>query len=226
MDESDADAPLSPDAEVNLYPLEGRYMNATDREEILAMPEIKREAILAERQEELMKKQQNLALRRALANAQGAANKYKRKAAAAELEDGGRRTTRPKAEKTATTALDHYKKAREAKGNERTRAESGKGRRDDRRSQSPASERDAEGESEVEWAAEPSSDHRRGDYPPAELRDFEHCRVGRSNFAKVCFYPGFEDAVKGCFARVSIGLNRETGQNQYRMTQIKGEILS
>nr|POF01208.1 rna polymerase-associated protein [Quercus suber] len=223
MDESDADAPASPDAEVNLYPLEGRYMNTTDREEILAMPEIKREAILAERQEEIMKKQQNMALKRALANAQGVANKYnKRKAAAAELDDGGRRTTRPKAEKTATTALDNYKKAREAKGNDRTRSEPGRGRRDDRRSSSSDTERDADGESEVEWAAEPSAEQRRGEEPAADLKDFERCRIGRSNFAKVCFYPAFEDAVRGCFARVSIGLNRETGQNQYRMTQIKG----
>nr|POE56342.1 rna polymerase-associated protein rtf1 [Quercus suber] len=226
MEESDADAPASPDAEVNLYPLEGRYMNTTDRDEILAMPEIKREAILAERQEEIMKKQQNMALKRVLAGAKGAAKKYnKRKASAAELDDEGRRTTRPKAVKTTTTALDNYKKAREAKGNGRERSALGRGRKDDRSSSSSENERDADGESEVEWAAEPSSDPNRGDEPLAELRDFERCRIGRSNFAKVCFYPGFIDAMEGCFARVNVGLSKETGfveGKPYHMMNSKG----
>ena len=93
----------------------------------------------------------------------------------------------------------------------------------DHRSPSAVSDRDADGESEVEWA-EPSSDGRRDrDDPPADLKDFERCRVGRSNFAKVCYYPNVEQTMKGCFCRVSIGVNRDSGQNLYRMTQIKGE---
>lgn len=224
MEESDggADAPGSPEGEdAPLFPLDGKYLSARDRDEILAMPEIDREEILADRAQQVLKKQQDMQLKKALAAASTAANKHKRKAAAAELEDGGGRSTRPKADK-APSALDHYKRARELKGTERGRLDSGRDRRDERSQSSRGSERDADGESEVEWA-EPSSDLRSGrEEPPAELRDFERCRIGRSNFAKICFYPGFDDAIKGCFARVSIGLNRETGQNMYRMTQIKG----
>ncbi|KAK5120627.1 hypothetical protein LTR85_005985 [Meristemomyces frigidus] len=224
MEESDGevDAHGSPGGEdAPLFPIEGKYISARDRDDILDMPEIQREEILADRAAQVLKRQQDLQLRKALAAASTAANKHKRKAAAAELEDGGRRNTRPKAEKPRS-ALDDYKRARELKGTDRGRLDSGRDRRDERSQSSRGSDRDADGESEVEWA-EPSSDLRSGrEEAPAELRDFERCRIGRSNFAKICFFPGFDDAIKGCFARVSIGMNRETGQNMYRMTQIKG----
>ena len=223
------DAPGTPDIDDGpLYPLEGRFTSARDREDILALPEIERESILAERAQEVLKRQQDLQLKKALAAAQ-AANKHKRKAAAADLDDGSvRKSSRPKTEKAGRSALDDYKKAREAKGAERTSRIDGArhGRRDDRRSQSSVSDRDADGESEVEWADQPaSSDHRLRDHRDEQLPDlkhFERCRVGRSNFAKVCSYPNFEATMKGCFCRVSIGVNRETGMNMYRMTQIKG----
>ncbi|KAK4503491.1 hypothetical protein PRZ48_004406 [Zasmidium cellare] len=216
--EGEADAPAEDDDDAPLYPLEGKFVSSSDRTHVMSLPEIERESILAERAEEVARRQQDLQLRKQLQRSQAAANKHKRKAAAAELEDGSRRSTRPKTEKAS--ALDNYRRAREQKGAERRELESGRDRRDERSPSSAASDRDADGESEVEWA-EPTTDRRR-DEPPADLRDFERTRVGRSNFSKVCFYPGFEDAIKGCFARVSIGLNRETGQNQYRMTQIRG----
>ena len=215
-------APASPVDDGPMYPLEGKFTSAADRAHIMSLPEIDREALLAERASENLKRQQDLQLRKALAATQAAASKHKRKAAAAHLDDdgGARKSKREKADRTGRSALDDYKKAREAKGAERTgRFDTKPGRRRDSRSPSSASDRDAEGESEVEWATEPV---RREE--PADLRDFERCRVGRSNFAKVCFYPNFEATMKGCFCRVSIGVNRETGQNMYRMTQIKGEI--
>ncbi|KAK5117011.1 hypothetical protein LTR62_006732 [Meristemomyces frigidus] len=220
--DGEVDAPGSPDdEEAPLFPIEGKYRSAQDREDILALPELERESILAERAAEQTKREQDLNLKKALAAAQ-TANKNKRKAAA-ELDDGGRRT-RPKAE-PKHTALDDYKRARELKGTDRGRLEAGRGRRDERSPSAANSDRDADGESEVEWA-EPSD--RRGhdrerdrEEARVELRDFDRCRVGRTGFAKMCFYPGFEDAVMGCFARVSVGPDRHTGQNMYRMAQIK-----
>ncbi|KAK5709276.1 RNA polymerase-associated protein rtf1 [Elasticomyces elasticus] len=221
-EDADMDAPGSPEIDDGpLYPLEGKYHDAIDRENLLSKSEIEREAVLAERAEETLKRQQNLSLKKQLASIKSKReNITKRKAAEADLEDGGRRT-RPKAE-PKKTALDDYKRARELKGTEKGRQEANKSRKDDRSASPAGSDRDADGESEVEWAAEPASDTRHRDEPQAEMRDYERCRIGRTAFAKVCFYPGFEDAVMGCFTRVSIGLNRETGQNQYRMAQIKG----
>lgn len=210
--EDEADAPGSPEEEGPMYPVEGKFQSEQERLDILALPEIERETILAERAAEVLKRQQDLQLKKALASAQATANKHKRKAAAAELEDGGRRGGTKK-----KSALDDYKAAREARGTDRTTRFDRTDDHKDDRSPSSASERDADGESEVEWA-----DMTAKTAPPADLKDFERCRVGRSNFAKVCFYPNFESTMKGCFARVSIGINRETGQNMYRMAQIKG----
>jgi len=212
-DDGEADAPGDFDDEIDNVGLgfEGKFHSSSDRDHVMSLPELEREQILAERNELLERKRQDLMLKKAL-------NANKRKASDAELGESTRRSTRPKTEKRPT-ALDHYKRAREQRGEEKSRLDSARDRRDER-SPSTASDRDADGESEVEWA-EPASDNRK-DEPPAELKDYEHCRVGRSTFAKICFYPKFEESIRGCFARVSIGINRETGQNMYRMTQIKG----
>lgn len=218
---ADVDAAADPDDDDDapLFPLDGKFHDAADRQHILSLPELQREEILAERAQTLLRRRQNLQLKKALAN-QDAANKHKRKATAADLEDGSRRSTRPKTDKR--TALDDYKRARELKDAERNRLDSTRERKRDASADS-LSDQDAEGESEVEWA-EPTTTRR--DEQPAELKDFDRCHIGRSAFAKICFYPGFEDAIKGCFTRVSVGLNRQTGQNEYRMAQIKGEFHS
>lgn len=225
MGDSEADAPASPaDEDAPLFPLEGKFLNSSDREHILALPEIERETILADRAAEVTRKQQDLQLKRALAVTREKAKSHKRKAAAADLEDdGARRNNRPKVEKTGKSALDAYRQAREERGAGKKTVDTPRRRRDSR-SPSTASDRDADGESEVEYADTYNEPKR--DEPPPELRDFERARVGRSNFAKVCFYPDFENAVKGCFARVSIGPDRQTGQNMYRMAQVRGKRSS
>ncbi|TKA27671.1 hypothetical protein B0A49_13548, partial [Cryomyces minteri] len=123
----------------------------------------------------------------------------------------------------ASEPLEAYKRHREQKGEQRRREDD---RRRDRRSMSREdghSDADADGESEVEW-----DDGKTKLMPSAheellaDIKDFERVRVGRTNFAKVCFYPTFNDAISGCFCRVSIGIDRSNGQNMYRMTQIKG----
>lgn len=55
---------------------------------------------------------------------------------------------------------------------------------------------------------------------PVELADIQRVKVGRTNFAKVCFFPGFESTMIGCYARVCVG--RDANGNQYRVSQIKG----
>jgi RNA polymerase-associated protein RTF1 len=227
MDQSDseADAPVSPADDVApLYPLEGKFTSASDRAHILGLPEIEREEILAERAANVLRKQQDLQLKRVLAATREKAKSHnKRKAAAADLDDEAtRKSSRPKVEKVGRSALDDYKLAREQRGADKSsRLDPRRSRRDDR-SATPASDRDAEG-SEVEWADAPEAAPKRDD-PPAEIRDFNRAQVGRSNFAKVCFYPNFENSISNCYARVSIGPDRQTGQNMYRMAQIKGSV--
>ncbi|GLA22794.1 hypothetical protein AnigIFM63326_005272 [Aspergillus niger] len=229
--DSEGSAPEAED-EGPIFPYEKLYYSAKDKEEIMAMPEIQREQLLSERAQQVDRHNQDLALRRLLASREREearkAKKNKRKASVANLDEGNRKSSRQKmtlgGRKVGETsdAIEAYKRQREQKGkrDELRRREPVKDHkarsRDDR-----ISDEDAEGESEVEWDDRERSPSPPKDDPPAELRDIQRTRVGRSNFAQVCFYPGFDDAISGCYARVTIGPNRETGQNEYRLCLIK-----
>lgn len=206
-----------PDNDPPLYPIEGKFLSQSDRAWLLSLPELEREQELDKRAQEVIRRNQDMQLKRALADRRPTT---KRKADEADLEEEARKSSRPKMERGAKSALDKYKKMREQAGADRERRDEKRAaRRDEKSPSNQDSERDADGESEVEWA-EPVE--RRGDEPLADLADFNHCRVGRSNFAQICFYPGFEDTITGCYARVSVGPDRDTGENMYRVALIKG----
>ncbi|KAH0564901.1 hypothetical protein GP486_001717 [Trichoglossum hirsutum] len=247
MSESDSDSSSEDvDEDAPLFPIENKYKSETDKMEILTLPEIRREEILAERASLLEQEQQNRYLRQLLkdrAREEGKAlERKKRKAAAADLEDENRRkSSRQKTilggrkEGEASGALQEYKRQREQRGahnEQRKRDEDAKGKpkkKGKRPDDDGYSDRDAEGDSEVEWASgkaavptiELSRPDAQGDQQPI-LKDFERCKVGSRNFAEVCFYPGFEEAIVGCFVRVCIGDDKQTRQNVYRLAQIKG----
>ncbi|KAK8219113.1 hypothetical protein IWZ01DRAFT_494783 [Phyllosticta capitalensis] len=217
MDESDSDAGADsgPD-DSNPYPVEGKFTSYEDKTRIMALPELERESIMAERAAEQERRAQDMNLKRLMVARQAKEDK-KRKAGTADLDDDQRKSSRQRI-RGGDEKLAAYKKQREQTFEQRNR------RNRPRRSPSAESERhqsdlDAEGDSDVEWDERRKSPAR--DEPPPELRDFERVRVGRSNFAKVCFYPGFGQHLIGCFCRVHIGLNKSTGESTYRMCQIK-----
>ncbi|KAK6607986.1 RNA polymerase-associated protein RTF1 [Botrytis cinerea] len=238
MDESDSDSdgPGFRD-DADRYPLEGRFMNASDKATIMSMPEIEREQVLADRAQEIERDRQNRVLRQLL-NGRDAADKKaekKRKAGTADLDDNQRKTSRQRTKLgggkvgEASTGIDSLKRARAEKNDRQRRREEDKERRggDSRRdNRDDYSDDGSDDDSEVEWTASKSKkrsaspDYR--DAEPAVLYDLERVRVGRSRFAMVCFYPGFDDSITGCFVRVNIGVDKETNQNLYRMGLVKG----
>lgn len=238
--ESDADAALYDD-DGDRYPLEGKFRNSADKTEIMAMPEIKREELLADRAQEVERDRQNRALRQLLNAREADAKKQdkKRKAGAVDLEENQRKTSRQRTKLgggkvgEASTGIDSLKRARAEKNDRQRRRDEDKERNKDRRAirDDEYSDADADGDSEVEWddpkaknKTSKSPDYR--DAEPAGLHDVERVRVGRSRFAMVCFYPGFDEAITGCFVRISVGIDKESGQNIYRMALIKGMYAS
>lgn len=232
--DSDSDAPAFDDGD--RYPLEGKFVNAADKAEIMAMPEIKREELLAERALEVERDRQNRALRQILnaREAEGRKQEKKRKAATADLDENQRKTSRQRTKLgggkvgESSTGIDNLKRARAEKSDRQRRREQDRERNKDRKSQNDDYlDDDADGESDVDWddgkakKRSASPDYR--DAEPAGLHDIERVRVGRSRFALVCFYPGFEEAITGCFVRISIGVDKTTNQNIYRMAVIKGK---
>ncbi|EAW11598.1 RNA polymerase-associated protein [Aspergillus clavatus NRRL 1] len=215
-----------------IFPYEKLYYSAKDKEEIMAMPEIQREQILSERAQEVDRRNQDLALRRLLASRERdearRVKKSKRKASVADLEEGQRKSSRQKTTLggrkvgEASEAIEAYKRQREKKGkrDELRRRETATGDQATPKDEGP-SDKDADGESEVEWDNRERSPSLPKDDPPAELRDIQRARVGRTNFAQVCFYPRFDECISGCYARVNIGPNRDSGNNEYRLCLIK-----
>ena len=228
MSESEDEAPISAttnDISDTRYPVDGKFVSTREKSEIMAMPEAKREQILAERQEEIDKENfsRQLLQRREAAQRDeaAAAEKKKRKSTAADLDDDSpRKASRQKTE--ATDRLANYKRRREQMNEARR---SGTDRRD-RGMDDPSRLFDnaSDADSDVGYGNRTTNPSTTAQREPT-LRDFERCRLGRTNFSIVCFTPGFEQAMEGCFVRVNLGVNQQTGQNVYRMTQIR-EIIT
>lgn len=215
MDESDSDRDDEPpprDFGV-LYPLEGQFIDMKDKQRIMSMPQLAREEILGQRAEEISRSNFQAELQK-----RAAMNNRKRKADSEDPEDARKSSRQVKPKRNA--ALDAYTLAREQKGQQRQRDDDR--RRDRHRSDSPGgdggSDVDAEGEEDVDWDNERKSPVRQD--LPVTMRDLESIRIGRGFFSKVCFWPGFEEAMNGAFGRVGVGQAR--GQTLYKMAQIKG----
>ncbi|KAG0703565.1 hypothetical protein DFH29DRAFT_916098 [Suillus ampliporus] len=201
------------------YPLEGKYIDESDRERLLSMPEIEREEILAGRQEELMRIQDKRKLHEML-QAQSGDPESVSKAAKRQ------RTTRG-ATKEKSRTLDELKARRKAKDDKkRTKTHSPK--RD--RSSSPNDMDMSSGEEEdgqiTRYEEEEEKDRKlfsRQPDPadePSSLEDLMKCRLTRDKLAKHCMAPWFEDYVKGGWVRYLVGQD-DAGQPAYRICEIQ-----
>ena len=183
------------DSVQELYPLEGKYKDQADMRALLAMNEIDREALLAERAGRIERAQQNRHLRNLL-KSRNAADK----ANGASASGANRRSTRTKSmpkkteETTKRGKLDELRKTREERS---TRAAgSGKQTGDEedarvRRRSINEDDEDKAGYNEEIYVKE--------DDREILLADVNKARIGRTGLAKLCDYPGFEEAVTGNF---------------------------
>ena len=182
------------DSVQELYPLEGKYKDQADMRALLAMNEIDREALLAERAGRIERAQQNRHLRNLL-KSRNAADK----ANGASASGANRRSTRTKSmpkkteETTKRGKLDELRKTREERS---TRAAAGKQTGDEedarvRRRSINEDDEDKAGYNEEIYVKE--------DDREILLADVNKARIGRTGLAKLCDYPGFEEAVTGNF---------------------------
>ena len=238
MSQSDSEPEYKTTEDGPIFAYEKLYYDANDKAKIEAMPEVQREEVLAQRSEQLERHEQDLTLRRIVAarakEEAKAAAKKKRKASAAELDEGQRKSSRQRTKLgggragEASSAIEEYKKKRA----EKTRRDAE--RRLDPTSRRPATPEDNYSDPDADVESDYDYDHRRSarrrsptppkDEPLAELNDLQHVRIGRENFAEVCYYPGFEAAVTDCYARVCLGPGRTPGVNEYRLCRIKGLV--
>ena len=223
MSESEDDAPASePAGDGAQYAYEGLWESAAEKNRVMSLPEIQRENFIADRREEVHRRKQDAEIQKLAALTKAESEKQDSRAAkrkaGGDVEDGQRKSRKVQ----QSERLDSYKRQREQRHQQRTR-DSDRRNRDRSSDSSRHSDADAEGESDVEYD-QPRAAPARGD-PPCTLDDLRKAKVGRTNFAMVCHYPKFEEAITGCWARVCIGPNRETGQSIYRMAEVKGTLL-
>ncbi|OAA72653.1 Plus-3 like protein [Akanthomyces lecanii RCEF 1005] len=224
MDESDSDDETSKARgggnDEEKYPVDGKFRSESEKHEILAMPELEREQILADRANEIERLRQNRLLRQMVTDTQNDERKAKKKRSAdsADLDDGDDDRRGKSSRSSGGTAMEALRRAR---------ADRQKRREDhERRRDAYSPQRDSDGEeSEDDYrrrSRTPEKKEEKKDEPKPELRDFERVRLGRNEFAQVCFTPGFEPSITGCFIRIAVGPHPDTGVEQYRMAIIKG----
>ena len=213
MDESDSDADAGDADDDEIYPVDGLFRSEKEKHEIMAMREVEREQIMADRAAEVESQKRKRQLRQMVA--EDTAKAKKRSAAKADLDDEPRTKSRQRTGK-GETAMDSLRRARAER---QKRREDHERRRDtySPRRDSPEAESD-----EDDYRRSRTPEKEEEEQPAAELRDYDRVRLGRNEFAQVCFTPGFEPAITGCFIRIALGPHPDTGLEQYRMAVIKG----
>ncbi|KAL9126279.1 MAG: hypothetical protein Q9217_004652 [Psora testacea] len=236
MSESDSDTSPADNAtsDGHPFPIDDKFHSERDKKEIMALPEIQREAILAERAQILERKLQDQHLRRLLQARENAEAKSRKRKAGADSEESPRKSTRQKTTLggrkvgEASKTIEAYKRQREEKGlRDQQRRDSAAARLAQRRARSVSegkySSADADGESEVEWDDGRSkvNDDRLRNAQPAEYNDFRRTTLTRFFLAEFCFYPGFEDKIKDCYVRLPQKSSPGLPSNGYQLVQIK-----
>ena len=218
------------------FPVENIYKSESERKKILALPEIEREAILAERATMLERKNQGEQLRRLLQSREAEAKAAKRKAPS-DLEESPRKSSRQKTTLggrkvgEASKTIEAYKREREERGLKVKQRKAGHLSQQQRRARSSSDGRyssaDADGESEVEWddGKVKAEEERFRSAQPGDYNDFRRVTLSRNFLAEFCFHPGFEGKVRDCYVRLPQKSTSPAAPNAYQLVQIKGEFV-
>ncbi|KAF8625072.1 hypothetical protein AX15_005554 [Amanita polypyramis BW_CC] len=210
------------------YPLEGKYKDEEDRQWLMALPEIERERILADRADQKQQQEDEKILSQMVRDQRGAVaanGDDERVSAAAKRQHTARGSTKEKTKK-----LDELKARRKAK-DEKKKSRQLSPKRE--RSSSPMDMEISDEESEdgqiTKYEEEEEKERRlldklnsgprkaEEDERPVELADLEKCRLSRDMLDKYCTAPWFEEYVQGAFVRYLIG---EDNGPVYRICEI------
>ncbi|KAF8743558.1 hypothetical protein AX14_002107 [Amanita brunnescens Koide BX004] len=222
------DTPESEEDEANPdpYPLEGKYKDEDDRQTLMAMSEVDRERILADRADHKQLLEDEKILSQMVREQRGAVvanGDDDRVSAAAKRQHTARGATKEKSKK-----LDELKARRKAKDEKKkTRQLSPKREHSSSPMDMEISDEESEDgqitkyDEEEEKLDKLNSAPRKSDQEdqPAELADLERCRLTRDSLAKYCMAPWFQEYVQGAFVRYLIGGNQDSGA-VYRICEV------
>ncbi|KAG5649652.1 hypothetical protein H0H81_002686 [Sphagnurus paluster] len=203
--------------DVDPYPLEGKYVDETDRLRLMQMSEIEREETIALRLEEKQRLIDARIISQMVKDQRPGDPDNIAKAAK-------RQHTVRGATKEKTRKLDELKAKRRAK--DEKQRNKGSPKRD--RSSSPMDMEISDDESEdgqiTKYEQEEEKERKLFSKPepavdePATMEDLEKCRLSRDSLAKYCMTPWFQDYVSNAWVRYLIG--QENNEPVYRICQI------
>lgn len=215
------------DEEADPYPLEGKYKDESDRQQLLQMSEVEREDIFAQRLEEKQQLLDKRLLSQMVQQHRGGG------AEDSVVKVAKRQHTARGATKEKTNKLAELKARRKAKDE---RKKNSSPRRD--RSSSPMDMEISDGESEdgqiTKFEQEEEKVERIFNKPtstgtqPITMEDLERCRLSRNQLIKFALTPWFEDYVKGAWVRYLVGNDEKKKENVYRICEIQnlaGELV-
>ncbi|ODV91085.1 hypothetical protein CANCADRAFT_2802 [Tortispora caseinolytica NRRL Y-17796] len=200
------------------YPLYGKYKDEEDMEWLEGLPEIEREQTLFDRSQEMQRYNERKYLAQRLKT-------QREQAAKREQRSTRQREQKSDVRKSRLQELTKKRKARETRrqriekdGYEPAHIDSDEESKGSYSSEEDDYEPEYSGKptskDEVEWASDDDQD------VDATLKDLNKVRFGRTLFTKYCHHPQFEAAIVGCYVRINIGFNRQTGQSVYRVCQV------
>lgn len=203
----------------NPYPLEGKYIDEEDRENLLEMDEVQREQILFDRSLEMERYTEKKYLQQRM-------KQQKQQSAGAGDKKATRSSNRTKQtvgnKSSKLDKLSELRKQREQKTRRQTGGDDYEDE-DDEDDDEPdeEDEEDAYGyEEEVVWGSTNKSKYKPRSYERATIEDIKKIQVGRSLLAKHCFYSNFSDVVVDTFGKINLGMDKRTRKPIYRMVQI------
>lgn len=174
----------------DLYPLEGKYIDHADKAKLLAMTEVEREAVLADRAAKLEREHLDRQLRNLLksrnADAAGGGD------GGSALRKSGRTKSAPKKNEEVSKRgkLEELRRVREER-----KAGGGKTAIADEDASKPLLDDDDDG------GRMDDSQHEEREIT---LDDVNRAKIGRTGLAKLCDYPNFEEVVKGMYSYIQI----------------------
>lgn len=219
--------------EENPFPLEGKFKDEDDRDYLESLPEMERETLLFDRSQIMQKYQERKMLKERARNIREQQEKRQLQQESKKTRTSTRSTRTTGHSDLKESKLSELKRQRAKKSGhyDYSEEEDDSGKEDDFEYDEEEVDEDdeyepmygksqyGEEEEELKWAEEDDLDRE------INLADFNKVKIGRSFVAKFCFYPDFNDLVKGCYGRVNVGTDKHSGQTLYRMVKIERVFL-
>lgn len=216
----------------NPYPLEGKYKDEDDRDELLELDEMEREQILFERTQEMEKYNERKYLAQRMKQQKQTEKLKQRQLEGKKTRSSNRTKTTTSAKSSKLDKLSELRKQREQKtSRSRRRDEDFSGDEDEDEEEEEEDEGIEEDEDEDEendyedgevvWGSGKSkSKFKTKSYEIAKYEDIIKIKIGRSILHKYCFYSDFNDTIVDTYGKINLGVDKKTKRPIYRMVQI------